>query len=208
MVTSWVTEISPWIQGLFGGTGATLFWEGILKPVRARRSLAHVLAEEVGHNLQYAAGQRLLVDKNPGGIPSDFSLSTQVYEALLPRIGELPKLVGEIVLLYRSIEALNAIPESFTVAFNKFHDPEGQPTYVLAQLKEQLNGYLGVYRTGLESVVNRANTLLPKLRRASVPWYRLDLRLRKPKLLSLDELGRTVEQLANDRAAQRKGIQP
>ncbi len=200
--------MSPWIQGLFGGTGATLFWEGILKPVRARRSLAHVLAEEVGHNLQYAAGQRLLLDKNPRGIPSDFSLSTQVYKALLPRIGELPRLVGEIVLLYRSIEALNAIPESFTVVFNKFHDPEGQPDYVLVQLEEQINGHLGVYRTGLESVVNRANTLLPKLRKASLPWYRIDTRLRKPKLLSLDELAKTVDQLANERAAQRKGIQP
>ena len=207
-MVNWLTELSPWIQGLFGGTGATLVWEGILKPVRARRSVAHVLAEEVAHNLQYSAGQRLLLDKNPRGIPNDFSLSTGVYEALLPRIGELPKLVAEIVLLYRSIEALNAIPESFTVALNKLQDPEGHPRHVFTQLEEQVNAFLGVYRTGLESVVNRASTLLPKLRKASVPWYRLDLRLRKPKLLSLDELGKTVEQLAVDRAAQRKGIQP
>jgi hypothetical protein len=63
-VSNWLTEVSPWVQGLFGGTGATLFWEGILKPVRARRSLAHVLAEEVAHNLQYAAEQRLYLDKD------------------------------------------------------------------------------------------------------------------------------------------------
>ena len=36
---SWWTDLSPWLQGLFGGAGVTLLWEGVLKPVRERRSL-------------------------------------------------------------------------------------------------------------------------------------------------------------------------
>jgi hypothetical protein len=110
------------------------------------------------------------------------------------------------VLLYRQFEALNDLPKPFSDALERFHSPDGQHVLTLGRLQEELNAYLGVYRTGLEAAVDRANTLLPKLRRAAIPWYRLDLRLRKPKLLSLEQLGGNVAQLALDRDAQRRGV--
>lgn len=168
--------------------------------------MAHVLAEEIGHNLQYAAGQRLNLNRNPKGIPADFFLSVAVYHSVLPRIGELPKHVGEVVLLYRQFESLNELPKPFGEALERYHSPDGQPATLLVRLKEEMNGYLGVYRTGLEDAVNRANTILPKLRSAAVPWYRIDMRMRKPTLLSTEDLNVRVNRLADSREAQRQSL--
>jgi hypothetical protein len=202
--------LSPWLQGLFGGAGVTLLWEGIVKPSRERRSLAHVLAEEIGHNLQYAAGQRLYHEKEPKIIPGDFTLSELVFSAIADRLGELPELTGEIVLCYRKAQALNAIPEAYTIILNEYlHAKEALATGLPGVSEKYQNAqtavraHIGVYRSGLEGFVATANTLLPKLRRAATPWYRFDIRMRKPNLLSLEDLAQDANRLADQRRKER-----
>jgi hypothetical protein len=201
----WLTDLSPWLQGLFGGAGITLLWEGFLKPGRDRRSLAHVLAEELSLTVQYAAGQRLYIKHNPKGMPGDFAICDAVFTAVAPRLGELPDLVGEIVLFYHGVRDLNRLPALYADALDQYR--RGKPPEQAIH-DRQMDSVLGVYRTGLEKCVERANALLPKLRRASIPWYRIDLRLRKPKVLSLDSLARDVDELARIRKQQLRGQNP
>jgi hypothetical protein len=206
MEIPWLKDISPWVQGLFGGAGATLLWEAFLKPAAERRSLAHVLAEEIAHNLQYAAGQRIYLNHNPKGIPYDFALSRMVFDAIAPRIGELPEHVADIMLIYRHVESLNALPGAFSNAFDAYRVAQtagGGPR--TEEHKRDLETMLGIYKDSLERLVNLSNALLPKLRRKAIPYYRPDLRLRRKPTLSLDDLAADVERLVQRRVQQGQG---
>jgi len=199
MDLEWWKNLSPWVQGLFGGAGVTLLWEGLLKPTRDRRSLARVLASEISINIQYAAGQRLYLNHNPSGIPSDFAMSDAVFEATAARIGDLPpNVIGEVVLLYGGLRDLNRIPASFALALREFRSKSG-PDQKVVQM--ELDSHFGVYRTSLEKFVERANVLLPKLHRIATPWFRIDLRLKKKRVLTLEDLARDVAGLAKLRAS-------
>jgi hypothetical protein len=182
----WLKNASPWIQGLFGGAGATLAWEGLLKPTAARRSLAHVLAQEVGHDLQIAAGARASIKYDPDAVPGDFGLSTMIFDAVAARLGELPHLTGEIVLLYRRAQVLNQMPRGFADSLREFRATSDPGTQRIVE--SELQSILAAYHTGLTTFVNEANALLPKLHRASVPWYRLDLRLRPPAYVTIQQI--------------------
>ena len=50
-----------------------------------------------------------------------------------------------------------------------------------------------VYKSSLEKLVERANGLLPKLRRASIPYWRLDYLIRQKKQLTPEELAERLE---------------
>jgi hypothetical protein len=191
-------ELSPWIQGLFGGAGAILLWEAVLKPIRERRALAHILAEEIAHNLQYAAGQRLYLEGNPKGLPGDFRLSMLVFSAVAHRIGELPHLTGDTVLLYRRVDALNALPEKFAQALRDLNDSSGDSWEVRERkenARKESDTILTIYRQGLEKVVEDANAILPRLRAAARPWYRVDYMLRKKQTLDLQDMAGDVMKL-------------
>ena len=103
-------------------------------------------------------------------------------------------------MLYHQIAHLNQLPASFSESLRLFQSSDVPNS---AKYAIEMNATLSVYRSGLEKCVERANLLLPKLRRASVAWYRIDRRLRKPQLLSLDELARDVDKLAELRRKDR-----
>lgn len=191
-----LSGISLWLQGLFGGAGATLLWEGILKPHRDRRSLAHVLAVEISHNLQYAVGQRLYLNENPKGLPGDFRLSNLVFQSVADRVGDLQDLAGDVVLICRQVDELNALPEGFTRALDQYLAARGTDQRREVEARAQLDSILSVYRTGLETLIGRLNAVLPQLRRRSIAWYRPDQRLAKPKLLKVDDVRKEVAAIA------------
>jgi hypothetical protein len=210
----WWADAQPWLQGLFGGAGALLLWEGVLKPKRERRALAHALAEELSHNLQYAVGQRLYLEHNPKSIPMDFELSEIVFSAVRAKFGELRPHVGAIMLVYRQIQALNKLPAAYKETLLRYNaenttipEVNADPSRGgrIAELDRELNSMLGVYKSGLEVIVGRVNTLLPRLRRAAVPLWRLDYYLRPKKLLSITEAAENVATLAAQRKRELEG---
>jgi hypothetical protein len=202
-VGSWLAGASPWIQGLFGGAGATLLWEGFLKPRRERRSLTHVLAEEVALNLELGANHIEWFNHNPKGVPQDFRFLTTVYESVAERLGALPtRLVGEIVLLYAGMDAVNRIPSHFAHALERRDEMrmeqgrlQGPGVFAkisVAARETELEMQLKTFRNGLEKAFERANRILPKLRRASISTWRLDQRFRKKSYLSVDQIKQNV----------------
>jgi hypothetical protein len=134
-----------------------------------------------------------------------------VFNAVAARIGELPALSGEIVLFYQRVDALNRIPQQWASSLAEYNDASGHDVAIAARrMREDKNlaALIDVYRTGLERLVESANSLLPKLRRSSRAWYRLDLAFRKPKLLDLQNLAQTVDELHAQRHAAVHGSSP
>jgi hypothetical protein len=201
----WWPAAAPWVQGLFGWAGATLLWEAVLKPARERRSLSHVLADEVAVNLQIAAMQQEYVQRNPKGIPADFAFVTVGFSALAGRLSELPtKLVGDVIVFYAALTEANKIPDRFgaLVDERKGLGPPGPGSRGRLrhdQLEAELDRVLVIFNGAINATVDRANALLPRLRRASVPRWRVDYLFRRKRMLTRDELRARVEDMERRR---------
>jgi hypothetical protein len=101
------------LTALFGGAGATLLWEVLLRPKRDRRNVAEVLSAELSHNMQMLAATA--VNARPDTVPPDLALSTMVFDAVTEKIGELPsETIGEVVFIYRYFQQLNALPLAYS----------------------------------------------------------------------------------------------
>lgn len=159
-----------------------------------------MLAAEVQLILQAAAGHRLLLNKNRG-VPGDFAVPDVVFKAVASRVGELPDLANEIVLLYHRAELLNRVPDQWSRALAEYEAMSGGPEAVvrLNSAKKQLDMTLDVYRSALEKLAETANELLPRLRAAARPWHRIDLLVGKKKLLSVEEMNASITSLHDER---------
>jgi hypothetical protein len=194
MNIEWFYGLSPVLQGLFGGAGATLLWELVLRPARARRAVARVLAEEVSLALESCAAARLQLNLTPRAIPGDFQVSVLAFNAISSDLGELPsELIGETVLFYHHIGLANAIPKTFGETIDRLNGLASScDTGERQSLSRELDQTLVVYRGTLEKLVGRCNSLLPKLRRTAVPLWRIDYLFKRKKLLIVEELNGRV----------------
>jgi hypothetical protein len=95
--------------GLFGGAGATLLWELILKPRRERQAVAGALFAELLRIEQYV--KAFLERSDRSRFPTEFHVSTFVFDSLTSRIGELHlSTLAELVGVYAKMHELNRIP--------------------------------------------------------------------------------------------------
>jgi hypothetical protein len=187
-------NLSPWVQGLFGGAGVTLVWEALLKPRREKRSLARALAEEVAINLQLAAAQHSINQQSSKAIPGDFSFQTAVYHALIARLGELPDLdVARLVGLYAKMDGINKIPPEYAQLIEEWRALPRRGAAPLesetsARVKRDLDRAILIFGEGVANVLTLANEILPRLRRASVPLWRLDYIIRRKTYLDMSQV--------------------
>ncbi len=201
-----IVASTPWLKGVLGWAGATLLWDVLVKPGQEQRSLARALGAEVGFNLQLVAAHRQLLDKAPRSISGDFALSTMVFSALTPRLGQLRSvLVADLVKLYNQITALNRLVEFWSQTIDQYNDTEVTQIAVRSRLQTHLNSILGVFRSSLEETANHANTVLPKLRARERLWF---LRWRKGPTIPLDEIDSRVTALYAQRLLERQGPPP
>jgi len=179
------------ITALFGGAGATLVWELLLKPMRDRRSLAEVLSAEVSINMQLLGAAKVMA--TPRKVPPDFRLSTHVYNSVLPRLGEPPSaLVGEVVFLYRYFEEMNEHPKLYTQLLDTFRatDPRSPHRKVIDR---EIQATIHVFNSYTVKAINRVNIVQPMLLSAAFPtWSPRKWRRNKPTTLSLDALAAQV----------------
>lgn len=189
-------ELAPWVQGAFGGVGATLLWEAVLRPQREKRALATVLTEEINHNLQFAGIARSHIRTKPTTLPGDFSLSTLVFDSVADRIGMLPSLTAEIVLHYRRAHSMNDLRAGWEPCLRDYRAAKVSAPVQAAALKSELDSMLVAYRQGLDSLIKEASVLLPKIRRASIAWWQFRRRARKLTRLTQAEIDLDVARAA------------
>ena len=175
------------LTALFGGAGATLLWEGILRPKRDRRNVAEVLSAELSHNLQMLAAAA--VNARPDSVPPDFALSTMVFDAVADKIGELPSgTIGEVVFVYRYFQQLNALPLAYGSSVDRLREtPEDAKHY--QQLRREVQSIIDVYNSYVDKCIDRVNIVQPMLLKAAFPvWSLRGWTRKKSRTLEMREM--------------------
>lgn len=188
------------VAGLFGGAGATLLWELVLRPILGRRALAEVLAAEVSLNLQLLGAAWTMA--NPRKIPPDFSLSTRVFEAIVDRVGELPpQVVAEVVFLYRYFAELNEHPRAYAECVKELRGYEvGSDNYRACE--REVLGHIAVFNQYVEKALTRIGLVQPLLLRQAFPWWSLRRRQRPvERELKLEDLQGQIAKATKEREA-------
>lgn len=176
-------ELTSVLAGLFGGVGATLLWEVVIKPMRERRSIAEVLAAEISINLQFLGADKVLLSAKK---VNDIKLSTSVYTAVLPRLGDLPpNLVGEIVFLYKYFEEINEHPKIYAQLVEELRTSPGHKEAIEGEIAACIN----VHNSYVPKAIHRINLNQKALLTAAFPWWSTRLySKRPPQGLTYEEL--------------------
>jgi hypothetical protein len=107
----WLKDIPPVRQGFLGGARTTLLSAEVLKPARACRRFARVLAGEISLNAQIAGTMQVYLTREARHVPSDFGFVTGTFTAVANRVGKLPtRLVTSVMLCCASVAQANELP--------------------------------------------------------------------------------------------------
>lgn len=163
------------ILGLFGGVGATVLWEGIVKPYRERRNLARSLATEILTNRIRLQKTFSIRASTPKTLPFNLQLSTLVFESVAEKIAELPEeILPELIQLYNHFISVNAIKAH--LKGNLDQRPGADASTVEILKKKYLKGLDGL-DSNIQASISAADKLLPKLVRyarfTSEPWLKV-----------------------------------
>ena len=155
--------------GLFGGAGATLVWELIIRPGRARRAFAEVLFVENSHNIQVLAAT--IAHQTLPVIPNDFYVQVTVFEVLLSELALLPpRLVGDVSHLYARLYSLNRMRDTYDASIT-----ERRQAVAGSLLEQEIAKDLAqtrlVFHTQVESTLAFASTVQKALEREAYPWW-------------------------------------
>ena len=176
-------------------------WEMFLRPTRARLQLAEVLSAEVSHNIQMIGGG---INKATAKmIPSDFSLSTMVFDAVVGDLGLLPTtLIGDVVLLYRHFGELNRLRDEYARYVDQIRREEPAGSHHVPQLKREAQQVIDVFNGSLLKTRDRLNLVQPHLLKCAFPWWSLRTWTRpRSQSLDLDALRRNAERSETERQA-------
>lgn len=198
--------ISTILLALFGGAGATLTWEALLKPHLDRRSLAEVLAAEISINLQLLGVAK--VGASATKVPPDFALGMSVYSSVLPRLGVLPpRLVGEAVFLYRYFEELSRLPTRYVHLIAELRTSDENPS-LRAGLEKELQVCVNVFNSYVDKAIDRINLVQPMLLAAAFPrWSFRRYKRRRSESLSFEEIARRLALSREHREAVRRALE-
>lgn len=186
------------ILGVLGGASATLLWEVVLRPIFVRRAVAEVMAAEVSLNLQLLAGAQARASATK--LPPDLTLSTEVFESVTDRIGDLtPQLVAEVVFLYRYFFDLNEAPKAYVATITELRGYEPGTSNYLACQRELLS-QVSVFNQSVGKAIQRIGLTQPMLLKDAFPWW-TPRRWKRPaeKLLDMEELQRTMARSQGER---------
>ncbi|MHB1194905.1 MAG: hypothetical protein ACYC6F_17920 [Longimicrobiales bacterium] len=158
-----LTSLGPILSGLFGGAGAVLLWEGVLKPLAIRRRAAKVLGAEVSFNKLVMIAHRSARKVDRGGLPGDFHLATRGFDVVVDGIAELSvELLVPVLLFYERVRHLNAVAEAYWRDVDRWKAM--QPGDERKSFEKELDRTLSVFDSGLNVAIREAEELVPKLR--------------------------------------------
>lgn len=194
----WLEALVPFLKGALGWSAASFVYENVVKTSRDKRQLARVLAEEVSLALQAVAYQGEMAELRPKTVPEDFRLHSDVYRAMLSRVGELPDhIVGELLLFHQRCAVLNEDTHRMLEAIEHLErvrrDPDGNGG--LAELdatREVLRRGLMVWRGHFPVLLEQGNRLLRNLRIAETPLGRVGYFFRSKPTLDFVQVRKNV----------------
>jgi len=197
----WITVI----VGLFGGAGATLLWELVLKPMHDRRNIAEVLSAEVSINLRFLGAAHFFATSQK--IPSDFCLSTTVFDSVVDKVGYLPPdVVGEVVFLYRYFNELNRLPDKYSQYIAELRTAPTEAPH-RPQVEKELQACVAVFNSYIDKAITRVNLVQPLLLRNAFPWWSIRRWKHQPsKDLEITDLAQTLEESQLHRTRIAEGI--
>jgi hypothetical protein len=194
-------NVTSLFAGLFGGIGATFLWEAFLRPVRERRNVAEVLSAEISLNLQLLAGAH--VHAKSDKVPTDFELSTSVFDSVVARVGELPPdIIGDVILLYRFFRRLNSIPKTYEQYVDDLRRTSTDAPYI-DLMHSEVQQCIEVFNGHVVKAIERVNRVQPQLLGVAFPWWSVRRWTRKP---SQDLDLNMVADSARDAQRQRKEL--
>lgn len=158
-----LAPLGPVLSGLFGGAGAVLLWEGVLKPLAARRRAAKVLGAEVSFNKLVMIAHRSARKVARGGLPGDFHLTTRGFDVVVDGVAELSvELLVPVLLFYERVRHLNAVAEAYWRDVDRWKAM--LPGDERKSFEKELDRTLSVFDSGLDVAIREAEQLVPKLR--------------------------------------------
>ncbi len=188
------------LTALFGGAGAVLLWEGVLKPRREVKKVARVLAAELTLNKLLLIAHRGARKADPHGLPADFRLTRTGFDAIGDRIAELPvDLLIPTLLIYQRVDALNRVESAYGTQ-HKLWEATASGTAEHREAALKLESILSVFDRGLAVAIEEANKLQPLLCEAGAIG-------RRPKGATKFSLV-DFEEEAAEFVRQRKGLPP
>ena len=198
VVPPWLNEWTPFLKGAVGWSAAGFINESLIKPSRARRRLAHVLAEEVAQNLRLLVLQTEFFKVAPSELPADFKLSDTIYRAVVARIGELPDtLTGDLLLFYLRVENINTMMKDILIVHDLVEvikrDPDrnGGIERLVAK-QEYLRRAILVYKESFAVGLEQADLALRRLRVEETFLGAFGYRFRRKPMLNPGEARRDV----------------
>ena len=156
-----VSTLITLLVGLFGGAGATLLWETVIKPSRDSRAFARLLLAELTVNRVTIAFEIEAHDKDPGRLPArSAKLYSTIFNASANRLADLPLgVAAPTYWAYRYVYRINDIRTQywdFTESHSPVSDPERMQVFhaaaqanYMANLRNSLP-YIDRVRTALE----------------------------------------------------------
>jgi hypothetical protein len=146
-------------------------WEGFIKPRLVTRGLAEVLAADISLHAQSVAAELVQLRENPKLVPVHRPIPTQVFEAVIDRIGDLPRdLLGPTLGLYRVFERMNEMAARANIAFARIKEAE-QTDPALQVIRARLNEEVALYGRFAENAKDRINVIQPLMIKAAMPWW-------------------------------------
>jgi hypothetical protein len=193
----WVIDL---LKGALGWSAASFVYEVFVKPSRGRRRLAHVLAQEVGHNLELIVLQLEYFTIAPNELPADLKLADGVYKAVVGRIGELDDdVTGELILFYERVASINEQTSALVtladaIAAIKRNPDAGGGIPALEMKVQQMNRAASVYKNTFATSAEQGDRLIRMLRVAETPLGKFGYRFRaKPQLDPAEARKRVAE---------------
>jgi len=155
------------ILGLFGGVGATVVWEGLVRPARNRKHLARLLVAEIRMNLRQVEWMIESRKANPEFLPLNLSLGTSIFDSFSAQVGDLPEeLLLELIELYTRFRNLTQVGATLPTLLEEYElSPEAsdRKTILESRIISRIDGLYG----GLGRCKDNIGTLLPKLVRCA-----------------------------------------
>ena len=152
-------------------TAVTLLWEAWIRPAAASRSVAELVAVDLGRQANAIMTDRQRRIRDPRAIPATGPVTTQLYAAALHRFGDLPRgTVPDVVAVYRDFERLDVS----AARAGALHERLAGTTAGDARrgvIEHQLAEELAAWDRTAAAALGVLHAVQPRLIAAAAPWW-------------------------------------